>query len=48
MIATVTVQLPTYLLQELIARLRRDRGAQDMSEGIAHALRYWLEDAAFG
>lgn len=43
MIATVTVQLPTYLLQELIARLRRDRGTQDMSEGVAHALRYWLD-----
>ncbi len=43
---TVTVQVPTDTLLQLIAKLRRRGGSQDISEAITNAIEYWLEDPA--
>ena len=41
---TVTVQVPTDTLLQLIDKLRRRGGSQDISEAITNAIEYWLED----
>ncbi|MBP1205012.1 hypothetical protein JOD97_003054 [Duganella sp. 1411] len=43
---TVTVQLPTDTLLQLIEKLRRRGGSQDISEAITKAIECWLEDPA--
>ena len=43
---TVTVQLPTDTLLQLIEKLRRRGGPQDISEALTKAVECWLEDPA--
>ena len=43
---TMTVQVPTDTLLQLIEKLRRRGGTQDISEAITTAIEYWLEDPA--
>jgi len=43
---TVTVQVPTDTLLQLIEKLRRRGGSQDISEAITTAIECWLEDPA--
>ena len=43
---TVTVQLPTDTLLQLIEKLRRRGGSQDISEAMTKALECWLGDPA--
>ena len=43
---TVTVQLPTDTLLQLIEKLRRRGGSQDISEAMTKAIECWLEDPA--
>ncbi|MBP1204649.1 hypothetical protein JOD97_002691 [Duganella sp. 1411] len=43
---TVTVQLPTDTLLQLIEKLRRRDGSQDISEAMTKAVECWLEDPA--
>jgi hypothetical protein len=43
---TVTVRVPTDTLLQLIEKLRRRGGSQDISEAITKAIECWLEDPA--
>ena len=43
---TMTVQVPTDTLLQLIEKLRRRGGTQDISEAITTAIECWLEDPA--
>ncbi|HWW72046.1 MAG TPA: hypothetical protein VN089_19055, partial [Duganella sp.] len=43
---TVTVQVPTDTLLQLIEKLRRRGGSQDISEAMTKAIECWLEDPA--
>ncbi|MQA42652.1 hypothetical protein [Rugamonas aquatica] len=42
----MTVQVPTDTLLQLIEKLRRRGGSQDISEAMTQALKCWLEDSA--
>jgi len=44
MFTTVSVQLPTHTLLELIQRLERSSGSKDVSAAIASAVELWLTD----
>lgn len=43
MFTTMSVQLPTHTLLQLIERLRSRGGSQDMSEAISSAVQLWLD-----
>ena len=44
MFTTMSVQLPTHILLDLIEQLKRRQTSQDLSEVIAQAVEYWLLD----
>lgn len=44
MFTTVSVQLPTHILLDLIHRLNRRTGSPDVSGAIASAVEFWLAD----
>lgn len=44
MFTTVSVQLPTPILLNLVEQLKRRAGSQDLSEAITQAVEFWLAD----
>lgn len=44
MFTTMSVQLPSHTLLELVSHLQRRPGTQDVSEAIATAVEFWLAD----
>lgn len=44
MFTTMSVQLPTNTLLDLVAQLKRRSGSQDLSEAITTAVEFWLAD----
>ncbi|MHA4871244.1 hypothetical protein ACXZ1M_26500 [Duganella sp. PWIR1] len=44
MFTTMSLQLPTHILLELVDQLKRRGGTQDLSEAITGAVQFWLAD----